>query len=210
MPESLIIDLSHTKPENKVLGFSGSPRKNGNSDILLKTIISGVKQLSIPATTWNLTDVQFKGCIGCEKCRKTKICTGLIDGMTSLYPKLYSSKGLILVSPTHNYNITSWMKAFIDRLYCFYTFEDNRPRSWSSQLGNQNRKAVVAAICEQESVEDMGFTLEAMKAPLKALGYEIIGELSVFRIFDKAKVKNDERAMNDAYKLGQKLAKELK
>ncbi|WP_162458721.1 flavodoxin family protein [Desulfosarcina ovata] len=141
--------------------------KNGNSDILLKTIISGVKQLSIPATTWNLTDVQFKGCIGCEQCRKTKICTGLIDGMTSLYAKLYSSKGLVLVSPTHNYNITSWMKAFIDRLYCFYTFENNRPRSWSSQLGNQNRKAVVAAICEQESVEDMGFTLEAMKAPLK-------------------------------------------
>ncbi|BBO92803.1 hypothetical protein DSCOOX_59830 [Desulfosarcina ovata subsp. ovata] len=49
-----------------------------------------------------------------------------------------------------------------------------------------------------------------MKAPLKALGYEIIGELSVFRIFDKAKVKNDERAMDDAYKLGQKLANELK
>lgn len=209
MPESLI-DWSHAKPENKVLGFSGSPRKNGNSDILLKAIISGVKQLSIPATAWNLTDVQFKGCIGCEKCRKTKICTGLIDGMTSLYPQLYSSKGLVLVSPTHNYNITSWMKAFIDRLYCFYTFENNRPRSWSSQLGDQNRKAIIAAICEQESVEDMGFTLEAMKAPLIALGYEIVGELSVFKIFDKAKVKNDETAINDAYQLGQNLANVLK
>lgn len=209
MPKSLV-DWSHAKPENKVIGFSGSPRKNGNSDILLKTIISGVKQLSIPATAWNLTDVQFKGCIGCEKCRKTKRCTGLIDGMTSLYPQLYSSKGLVLVSPTHNYNITSWMKAFIDRLYCFYTFENNKPRSWSSQLGDQNRKAIIAAICEQESVEDMGFTLEAMKAPLIALGYEIVGELSVFKIFDKAKVKNDETAINDAYQLGQNLANELK
>lgn len=208
MPSSLIT-LPKTHPENKVVGFSGSPRKNGNSDILLKTIVSGVKQEEIAAEYWNLTDIQFQGCIGCEKCRKDKICTGLNDGMSLMYPKLYMSKGLILVSPTHNYNVTSWAKAFIDRLYCFYNFDNDRPRSWSSRLENQNRKAVIAAICEQESIEDMGFTLEAMKKPLVALGYEIVGELSVFKIFDKAKVKHDDLAMNKAYKLGQNLSESL-
>jgi multimeric flavodoxin WrbA len=172
--------------------------------------MSGVNQAGFPSDYYNLTGIDFKGCIGCEKCRKTKICTGLVDGMSLIYPKLLSSKGLVLVSPTHNYNVTSWMKAFIDRLYCFYNFENDRPRSWSSQLDNQNRKAIVAAICEQESIEDMGFTIEAMKKPLEALGYEIIGELTVFKIFDKAKVKQDDRAMNKAYQLGQKLAISLK
>ncbi|WP_051309643.1 flavodoxin family protein [Desulfogranum japonicum] len=207
---SPVITLENTTPENTVVGFSGSPRKNGNSDIVMQTIMSGVNQEKIPAQYWNLTDIQFQGCIGCEKCRKTKICTGLIDGMSALYPQLYAAKGLVLVSPTHNYNVTSWMKAFIDRLYCFYTFENDRPRSWSSQLHNQNRKAVIAAICEQESAEDMGFTLEAMKKPLDALGYEIVGELSIFKIFDKAKVKKDEQAMHSAYQMGQKLALSLK
>jgi multimeric flavodoxin WrbA len=202
--------MPNLKPENKVVGFSGSPRKNGNSDILLKAIVSGVTREKISADYWNLTNIQFQGCIGCEKCRKTKICTGLHDGMSLLYPKLYSSKGLILVSPTHNYNVTSWMKAFIDRLYCFYDFKNDRPRSWSSQLVNQDRKAVIAAICEQESVEDMGFTLQAMKKPIAALGYEIVGELSVFKIFDKAKVKYDNQAMDKAYQLGQNLAISLK
>jgi multimeric flavodoxin WrbA len=117
------------------------------------------------------------------------------------------AKGLILVSPTHNYNITFWMKAFIDRLYCFYNFNNDRSRGWSSQLANQHRKVVIAAICEQESIEDMGFTLAAMKKPLTALGYEIIGELSVFKIFDKAKVKEDKDAMDQACQLGRKLAK---
>lgn len=205
MPSSLITLISKI-PENKVVGFSGSPRKNGNSDILLKSIMSGVNQAGLFSDYYNLTDIEFKGCIGCEKCRKTKICTGLVDGMSLIYPKLFSSKGLVLVSPTHNYNVTSWMKAFIDRLYCFYNFGNDRPRSWSSQLDNQNRKAVVAAICEQESIEDMGFTIEAMKKPLEALGYEIIGELTVFKIFDKAKVKQDDQAKNKAYQLGQKLA----
>ena len=130
--------------------------------------------------------------------------------MSLLYNEIISSKGIILVSPTHNYNVTSWMKGFIDRLYCFYNFENNRPRSWSSQLSGQNRKAVIAAICEQENQEDMGFTIDAMKKPLEALGYEIIGELTVYRIFDKAKVKQDKESMDKAFELGINLAKSIK
>ena len=72
------------------------------------------------------------------------------------------------------------MKAFIDRLYCFYNFQNTHPRTWSSQLENQNRKAVVVAICEQENRKDMGFTIEAMKLPIEALGYKVIEELAVF------------------------------
>lgn len=198
------------EPDIEVLGVSGSPRNNGNSDILLKNILSGVYQEGIVFHQLNLTKVQFQGCIGCEKCRRNKICTGLVDGMSVVYEKIISSKGLVLVSPTHNYNITSWMKAFIDRLYCFYRFENDRPRSWSSQLSGQGRKAVIAAICEQASAEDMGFTLEAMKKPLTALGYEIIGELAVFRVFDKGKVKDDETAIHRANQLGRELALAIK
>ena len=192
--------------EKKVMGFSGSPRINGNSDLILNQIISGVARENIEADALNLTKLKFQGCIGCEKCRKDKICTGLTDDLSPVYDRIISSKGLVLVSPTHNYNITSWMKAFIDRLYCFYNFEDTRPRSWSSQFAGQGRKAVIASICEQESVEDMGFTLEAMKQPLAALGFDVIGELAVFKIFDKAKVKDDKEAMEKAYQLGRNLA----
>ena len=196
-------------PANEIIGFSGSPRINGNSDLLLKSILAGAHSKDIPTDFYNLTNIHFKGCIGCEKCRKSKICTGLTDGMSLVYPKVISSMGLVLVSPTHNYNITSWMKAFIDRLYCFYNFENDRPRSWSSQLSGQNRKAIIGAICEQESAEDMGFTLEAMRKPLEALGYEIIDEVPVFKIFDKAKVKSDNTVMNKAYASGKKLAKSI-
>jgi multimeric flavodoxin WrbA len=193
-------------PEKTIMGFSGSPRINGNSDTILNQIISGVARENIEADALNLTKLKFQGCIGCEKCRKDKICTGLTDDLSPVYDRIISSKGLVLVSPTHNYNITSWMKAFIDRLYCFYNFEDTRPRSWSSQFAGQGRKAVIASICEQESVEDMGFTLEAMKQPLAALGFDVIGELAVFKFFDKAKVKDDKEAMEKAYQLGRNLA----
>ena len=213
MPSIDILDykrISVLSPEPEVLGVGGSPRKAGNSDVLLKYILEGVGQRKLATHNVQLRAFQFQACIGCEKCRKDKICTGLKDGMSLLYPRIFESRGLILVSPTHNYNITAWMKSFIDRLYCFYNFDDNRPRGWSSQLADQGRKAVLAAVCEQEDKDDMGFTLEAMRLPLKALGYEIIGELPVFRIFDRGKVKEETEILLTASKLGADLAKALR
>ena len=198
-----------TEIAGKVFGVSGSPRRKGNSDILLEEVLRGVAESGVPERFLNLTSIDFKGCIGCEKCRKDKVCTGIKDDMTLLYDEIIQSKGLVAVCPTHNYNVTSWMKAFIDRLYCFYNFENDRPRSWSSQLAGQGRKAVVIAICEQEDPKDMGFTIEAMTEPLAALGYDIVGELAVYRIFDKGKVREDKASLAEAFRLGERLAKEI-
>ena len=65
-------------PGPKILGIGGSPRKGGNSDILLQHILHNIGE------TKQLRDHQFQSCIGCEKCRKEKICTGLQDGMSLL------------------------------------------------------------------------------------------------------------------------------
>ena len=53
----------------------------------------------------------------------------------------------------------------------------------------------------------MGFTLDAMRLPIQALGYEVIGEQAIFRIFDRGKIKEDLESMETAFRLGQKLAK---
>ncbi len=192
--------------QKKILGIGGSPRKNGNTDVLLSAILKGVENLEIESTSIHLRDYIYQSCIGCEKCRKDKKCTGLNDGMTLLYPEIIASQGLVIVSPTYNYNVTSWIKAFLDRLYCFYNFNNERPRGWTSNLAGQNRKAVVAVICEQESKKDMGFTVEAMTMPLQALGYEIIEEIPVFGIFDRGKVKEKNEILSFAENTGKKLA----
>jgi len=119
--------FSDESPQQRVLGIGGSPRKGGNTDVLLETILKGARETRTVARAVHLRDVQFQPCIGCEKCRKDRICTGLHDGMSLLYPPIQESRGLVLVSPTHNYNVTAWIKAFIDRLYCFYIFENDRP-----------------------------------------------------------------------------------
>lgn len=200
--------MIETTPQKKVLLVGGSPRKNGNSDHILNNLNESIPH-TISSSTINLRDYRFNSCIGCEKCRKSKSCTGQEDEMQQIYPPLIESQGLILVSPTHHYNVTAWMKAFIDRLYCFYDFGNDVPRSWSSRLANQNRKAAIVAICEQEDEKDMGFTIEAMKWPLQAIGYEIVAQLAIFRIFKRGGVKEDPGALSQISDVGIKLVESM-
>jgi multimeric flavodoxin WrbA len=191
-----------------VLGVGGSPRKGGNSDILLQRLLKGVAAASMVPEEIQLRDYQFQSCSGCERCRQEKQCVELKDGMQLIYPKIQDAKGLVVASPVHNYNITALMKAFIDRLYCLYDFSDERPGSWSSRLANQGRKAVIIAVCEQKSREEAGMdlTLRAMRLCVEALGYEVISELPVLGVFGKGEIKKYPEELEKAEALGKLLA----
>lgn len=195
-----------------VLGVGGSPRKGGNSDILLQRLLKGVAAAGMVPEEIQLRDYQFQSCNGCERCRKEKQCVELKDGMQLIYPKIQEAKGLILVSPIHNYNMTALMKAFIDRLYCFYDFSDERPGSWSSRLANQNRKAIIIAVGEQKSREEggMDLTLQTMRLCVEALGYEVISELPVLGVFGKGKIKMYPKELEKAEALGKLLARSVR
>lgn len=192
-----------------ILGVGGSPRAGGNSDVLLQHILEGAAGAGAGTEAVHLRSYGFGPCIGCERCRKDKACTGLLDGMQLLYPKIEAAQGLVLVSPTHQYNVSALMKAFIDRLYCYYDFTDTRPRNYSSRLAGQGRAAAVCAVCEQEVRSDMGYTLEMLRMPLEPLGYAITGELPVFGIFDRGKVRDHPEALARAEELGRDLARGL-
>jgi len=187
----------------RILGISGSPRRGGNSDIILDNILKGA---GVSSEIIYLSDIDFSPCVGCEQCRMDKNCTRFEDDLTPLYGVLQEAMGLVLVSPVHNYNITSWMKAFIDRLYCFYDFDDERPRGWSSRLAGQGRFAAFATVAEQMEEEDLGVTMEALRMPIEAFGYEIAGELQVMGKFDAGIVGEDPDVLQRCTELGKTLA----
>ena len=176
----------------------------------LRHFCAGVNKAGLETEEIQLRDCQITPCIGCELCRQTGECSRFNDDMVGIYQKIVESRGLFLVSPVHNYNITAWMKGFIDRLYCFYDFVEPRPGHWSSKLAKQGRKAVVAAIAEQPTKKDMGFTLEAMQKPLEALGYEITLKFPVLGIFEKGKVADCAEIIRTVEIYGEKLAEEIK
>lgn len=193
----------------KILGVSGSPRKGGNTDILLDSFLKGAESAGAETKKVMLREYSIESCIGCEACRKAGTCAKFHDGMSLLYPEIEEAKGLILGSPTYNYNVTAPMKAFIDRLYPFYNFTDERPGPYSSKLGDQGRKALVFTVCEQLKIEEMGFTLEALGMPLEALGYEVVEKFLAPGHFAKAAISKDEEIIRKAYEAGKKMAESL-
>ncbi|KQC08611.1 MAG: flavodoxin [Methanolinea sp. SDB] len=191
----------------KVLGIGGSPRVNGNTDLILATIITGAKDAGAETETVHIRDCSITPCIGCEQCRKDLTCSRFLDGMQLLYPKVEDADALVLGSPTYNYNVPAGMKAFIDRLYPYYVFSDDRPRRYSSRLADRTRTAMVFAVCEQTDPSEKGFTLEAMARPLEALGYEISEKFPIHGFFDRGSVRGDEAVMKRAYVTGYRLVK---
>jgi len=195
----------------KVLGVGGSPRQGGNSDIILKHILQGAAEAGAATEEVQLRDYQFEGCIGCERCRKAGECTGLNDGMQLIYPKIRQAAGLVVICPVYSYNVTAIMKAFIDRLYSFYEFSEQRPGPWRSRLGGQGRQAIIAAVGEQATGEEggMDLTMETIRRSILALGYEIVAELPVLGVFQKGRVKERPEVLEKATELGKKLAAAL-
>lgn len=204
------LEINEDQIKSKILAIGASPRKGGNSDVLITHFLNGAKKAGVETEEIQLRDCQITPCIGCELCRKTGECSRFNDDMVDIYNKIIESRGLFLISPVHNYNVTAWMKGFIDRLYCFYNFSEPRPGPWSSKLANQGRKAVVATVAEQLHKKDMGFTLEAMQMPLEALGYDVSVKFPVLGIFEKGKVADRPEIIHTAEMYGEQLAKEIK
>ncbi|MCK5351632.1 flavodoxin family protein [bacterium] len=192
-----------------ILGVSGSPRRGGNSDRVLDAILAGASERGTDIEALHLSSMEMSSCIGCERCRKDKVCTRFEDDLTPFYPRISRAEGIILVTPVYNYNVTAWMKAFIDRLYCFYDFDEERPRGWSSRLAGQGKTAALAIVAEQMEPKDIGVTMVAMRMPMEAFGYRIVGELAVPGVFEAGVVSERPGVLEQAAKLGRDLTAAL-
>jgi multimeric flavodoxin WrbA len=191
----------------KVLGVVGSRRKNGNTAYLVQEALNEIQSEEVETEIIYLGDYNIRGCNGCEGCKDTYKCV-VKDDMQKIYPLIMNSDALVLGSPTYFYNITSDMKAFIERLYCFQVFAEDDRSVWSSvneALGG--KYAVVISICEQNDEKDMGFTAEAMSKPLEGLGYRVIETVKVLKLFKKGDVLQNKDALDQVQRAGRKLGK---
>lgn len=193
----------------KVLGIVGSKRKNGNTAYLVNKALDIIKSKEVETDVVYLGDYKFSGCNGCEACKDTYECI-IKDDMQKIYPLLIEADALVIASPTYFYNVTSDIKAFIDRLYCFQVFADDDRSVWSSTIEAMGGKhALVIAICEQNNEEDMGFTAQAMTKPLEGLGYRIVETVKNLNLYKKDEAMGNEHALGQVEKASWKLIKTL-
>ncbi|MES0397790.1 MAG: flavodoxin family protein, partial [Syntrophobacteria bacterium] len=98
----------------KVLGIYGSPRKGGNTDLLLDRILEGARAAGAEVESIYARKLKISGCIECGSCDDTGECA-VHDDMDTVYPLLQEADVIFLASPNFFYNVTAQVKLLIDR-----------------------------------------------------------------------------------------------
>lgn len=101
----------------KVVAFNGSPRKNGNTSILIREVFAELRSEGIATEEIQIGGQVLRGCTACYKCFETKDKRCIIknDILNTCIEKMLDADGIIIASPTYFADITSETKALIDR-----------------------------------------------------------------------------------------------
>ena len=101
----------------KVLAFNGSPRKDGNTAILINHVFRELEKEGLETELVQLSGKKIHGCIACYKCfeNKDQRCSVKEDFANECIEKMIKADGIILGSPVYFADVTAEMKALIDR-----------------------------------------------------------------------------------------------
>jgi multimeric flavodoxin WrbA len=101
----------------KIVAFNGSARKDGNTAILVRRVFTELEKEGIETELVQLAGQHIHGCAACGQCFKNKNerCVFDDDIVNACIEKMRAADGIILASPTYFADVTSEMKALIDR-----------------------------------------------------------------------------------------------
>ena len=98
----------------KILGIVGSPRKGGNTEILVDEALKSAKEFGAETEIIRLAEVNIMPCDGCESCGITKKCK-IDDDFKAVFERMKDADAILLASPSYFESVTPHMKALIDR-----------------------------------------------------------------------------------------------
>ena len=103
----------------KFLAISSSPRRDGNSEILLAEFLRGILQTGADVEKVRLSELAISPCTQCGDCQREGVCS-IQDDMAGLYPKIAQCHGLVLAAPIYFMAHCAQAKLFLDRCQVFW------------------------------------------------------------------------------------------
>lgn len=180
----------------RVLAVVGSPRKGGNTDILVTKMVEGASAAGADVRMLRLGELDISECDGCHACWHGKPCTK-DDDMQGIYPLIGDRDIFIFGTPVYWYGPTALLKAFIDR-FVYFNCEANRPLV-------RGKKAAVAVVLEEENEATWRPVLEFFEKCLAWLEMPLAGTIVVPGVGPKGAIREKPDHLEQAHRLGQRL-----
>ena len=187
----------------KILGIAGSPRRNGNTDLLLAEFLKGAVSKGAEVKTIYLNDLKISPCQHCDSCFKAGKCK-IQDDMQTIYAELEKADVIVLASPVQFPGPPATVKAMIDRCQCLWA---KKYILKTAPLSRERiRKGFLISVGGTRMKDMFEPKLQIVKTWFHVLEIEYAGELLFSKADEKGAILKQPEALQKAYEAGQKLA----
>lgn len=149
----------------KVIGIVGSPRRNGNTNLVVQEILNGAAEAGAETKNFLLNEMNYRGCQACDYCKTHDRCK-LEDDLIPLFKEMAEADGIVFGAPIYFAQFSGQTRLFLDRCYSLINPD------YSSRLPAGKKAVIVGA----QGMPD--------PAAYKAVYEEFGGELSRFMGMD--------------------------
>lgn len=181
----------------KVLGISSSPRRSGNSEILLDRALDGAASAGADIGKIVLNELDIKACQECGGCDGTGLCV-VRDGMDIVYGEIEKADAVIIASPVFFESVSAQAKLMIDRFQCAWVSKYVLKRT-SPKRARKGIFISVAGSGRKSHFLNSGVIIRALFA---TLDIEYSGDLFCGELEGAKDILQKEAILKDAYFLG--------
>ena len=173
----------------KVLILSGSPRKNGNSDILCDEFMRGATEAGNEVEKIRVAEKKIAFCTGCYYCQKSGGVCAIKDDMADVLQKIIDADVIVLASPVYFYSIDAQLKALIDRTVARWTEVRNKEFYYIATSADEEKAS------QERTIECFRGYADCVEGAVEK------GVVYGTGVYQKGEVKHT-AAMQEAYELG--------
>jgi multimeric flavodoxin WrbA len=181
----------------KILGIEGGPRKDGNTEKLVKQVLAGAQEAGCRTEFLKLADLTINYCRGCSSCRATGECV-IKDDMDQVVEAIQQCNIIVLGSPVFMWQVSGTTKVFMDRLCRLLTSQ------YQSRLSGP--KKIAFAYTQGNPDQNLFKTYFDYQEKVYAfLGFTLAGRVLAAGTRSKEDILSQSETLANAHNLGREL-----
>ncbi|MCL2792466.1 MAG: flavodoxin family protein [Spirochaetaceae bacterium] len=174
-----------------ILILTGSPRKDGNTDLLANAFIEGAKKAGNKTMLFDAGKAKIKGCVACNTCFSTGKACSVSDDFNKLAPLIEEAEIIVFCTPLYWFTFSAQLKSAIDKMYSF-SFAQKKLKI---------KEAILMVCAETDDKKDFEGVIKSYKLILNYKGWTSKKIVTVPHVNNVGDIKNT-NALELAKKLG--------
>jgi multimeric flavodoxin WrbA len=189
----------------KVIAFNGSPRRGGNTELLLAETLRGARERGAEVTMYRLDSMNLKACLNCGHCDKAGRCI-IKDDMQAVHDEIRVADRIIVASPIFFFSVSAQTKIMIDRSQTFWAekYVHKKPIS-PGPFGRKGLLLLVGGMKRNEKNAGFECSEATVRAFFRTVNVQEHVTLSYDQVDEKGAIVKHPTALPDAYEAGKAL-----